>query len=148
MTLLSNGSRRAGTASRPALRRCIRVTPEEFADSYWGRSALLSRADELSGGFSDLLDLDAVDELVSRRGLRTPFLRVAKDGQVIDPKRWTGGGGAGAEGGDQVQDDALTGLFAEGASLVLQGLHRNWPPVVSYASALAAELGHPVQANA
>ncbi|NHC45232.1 cupin domain-containing protein [Motilibacter aurantiacus] len=148
MTQLVDGLRRADATSRPALGRCIAVPAAEFAADYWGRSALLTRAAELAGGFEDLLSLDDVDELVSRRGLRTPFLRVAKDGQVIDPKRWTGGGGAGAEVSDQVQDDALTGLFADGASLVLQGLHRTWPPIVEFAAALAAELGHPVQANA
>jgi hypothetical protein len=36
----------------------------------------------------------------------------------------------------------------EGATLVLQGLHRVWPPLVSFATALSDELGHPVQVNA
>ena len=32
--------------------------------------------------------------------------------------------------------------------MVLQGLHRVWPPVIAFGQQLAAELGHPVQANA
>ena len=32
--------------------------------------------------------------------------------------------------------------------MVLQGLHRVWPPVIAFSQRLAAELGHPVQANA
>ena len=32
--------------------------------------------------------------------------------------------------------------------MVLQGLHRVWPPIIELCQQLAAELGHPVQANA
>ena len=32
--------------------------------------------------------------------------------------------------------------------MVLQGLHRVWPPILAFSQQLAAELGHPVQANA
>ncbi len=138
---------RAGLA-RPALARCIRVDAATFAADYWDQQPLLSRAADLPGAFTDLLTLDDVDELVSRRGLRTPFLRIAKNGTVIDTSRFTAGGGAGAEIGDQVSDDAVLDLFLDGASLVLQGLHRLWPPVVELVSALSAELGHPAQANA
>nr|WP_231121715.1 cupin domain-containing protein [Motilibacter peucedani] len=148
---MDDAERRVGSDPHPALQRVLPLDVDSFAEDYWGRQALLARAASLPGGvggFSDLLSLDAVDELLSERGLRTPFIRVAKDGQVIDPSRWTGSGGAGAEIADQVRDDALLGLFADGASIVLQGLHRNHPPLVAFASALAAELGHPVQVNA
>ena len=120
-----------------------------FAEEYWARRPLLRRAHELPGdGFGDLLSLDAVDELVSRRGLRTPFLRLAKDGDVLSTSRFTRGGGAGAEIADQVADDKVLAEFAAGATLVLQGLHRTWEPVIDFAAALAAQLGHPAQVNA
>ena len=38
--------------------------------------------------------------------------------------------------------------FEEGATLVLQGLHHNWPPLAAFCRRLEAELGHPAQANA
>jgi ribosomal protein L16 Arg81 hydroxylase len=119
-----------------------------FAERYWARRPLLARAEEVGRSFADLLDLAAVDELLSRRGLRTPFLRVAKDGAVVDAKRFTTSGGAGAEIGDQVSSDAVLRLFADGSTVVLQGLHRLWPPLVEFADQLAAELGHPTQVNA
>ncbi len=72
--------------SGAALRRCTALTSERFADEHWGRAPLLTRAAELGGDFTDLLSPDAVDELVSRRGLRTPFLRMAKDGTVLAPE--------------------------------------------------------------
>jgi hypothetical protein len=98
--------------------------------------------------FSDLLDIAAVDELVSRRGLRAPFLRMARDGTVIPAGRFTRGGGAGATISDQVADDLVLSLLDDGATLVLQGLHRTWPPLVSFAARLTAEVGHPLQVNA
>ena len=68
---------------------------------------------ERTGGFRDLLDLDGVDELLSRRGLRTPFLRMAKDGRRSSTRRsFTAPGGVGAEIGDQVRDDKVAALFA------------------------------------
>jgi lysine-specific demethylase/histidyl-hydroxylase NO66 len=136
--------------SRPALSRAIAVEPAKFAAAYWGHAPLLSRAAELAGptGFTDLLSPDAVDELLSRRGLRTPFLRVARQGKVLPPGRFAGSGGIGAEVADQVTDDKVMQLYAEGATLVLQGLHRLWPPLIDYARRLGAELHRPLQVNA
>jgi bifunctional lysine-specific demethylase and histidyl-hydroxylase NO66 len=123
----------------------VSVPPAEFAERYWGREPLLSSA---GPAFDDLFGLAAVDELLSRRGLRTPFLRIAKDGRIIDPARFTGSGGAGAEIADQVREDSVAALFADGATLVLQGLHRTWAPLADLAAQLSADLGHPVQINA
>lgn len=131
-----------------ALSRCIAIPAQRFADEHWGRRPLLTGRAELPAGFDDLLDGPAVDELVSRRGLRTPFLRMAKDGDLVAPKRYTRGGGAGAGAPDQVADDLVLDQLDGGATLVLQGLHRTWPPLVTFASELAGELGHPVQVNA
>jgi bifunctional lysine-specific demethylase and histidyl-hydroxylase NO66 len=121
---------------------------ERFAAAHWGRTPLLSRAGELPSAFSDLFSPEAVDELVSQRGLRTPFLRMAKDGSVLPAGRFTRGGGAGAGAPDQVADDKVLALLGDGATLVLQGLHRTWPPIIELANELSADLGHPVQVNA
>jgi ribosomal protein L16 Arg81 hydroxylase len=124
----------------------VAVEPAEFADRYWSREPLLGAGEPEA--FDDLFGLAAVDELISRRGLRAPFLRVARDGKVLDAGRFTGSGGAGAEIADQVRDDKVAQLFAEGCTLVLQGLHRTWPPLADLAAQLTADLGHPVQVNA
>jgi hypothetical protein len=130
------------------LSRLLAVDPTRFAADFWGRQALLSTAAELGGTFTDLLSAEAIDELVSERGLRTPFLRVAKNGDTLAEASFTAPGGVGAGVADQVSDDKLVQLFADGATMVLQGLHRVWPPIIAFAQQLAAELGHPVQANA
>jgi bifunctional lysine-specific demethylase and histidyl-hydroxylase NO66 len=137
-----------GEPGHHILSRLINISSAEFATDYWGKSALLSAADTLPGTYEDLLSAAAVDELVSRRGLRTPFLRVAKAGTTLADKAFTGGGGVGAGIADQVSDDRLTRLFADGSTLVLQALHRTWPPIIEFCQNLAAVLGHPVQANA
>jgi len=121
--------------------------PEGFAAA-WGQEALLATADELPRLFDDLFTLDAVDELLSHRGLRTPFLRLAKEGSIVPTARFTRSGGVGAEIGDQVDDEAVARLFADGSTIVLQALHRTWAPIGAFARELAADLGHPVQVNA
>ena len=87
-------------APSPVLQRLTGLGVPDFAERHWGRAPLLRRGTE-PGAFRDVLDLDGVDELLSRRGLRTPFLRLAKDGAVVDSRSFTGSAGAGAEIGDQ-----------------------------------------------
>lgn len=137
-----------GPDSRPALSRCIRVPVEQFAGEYWGRDALLSRASELPAGFADLFSAEAVDELITGRGVRTPFIRMAKEGSVLPASAYTASGGLGAEVADQVASEQVLERFADGATIVLQGLHRLWPPLIEFARALVDDLGHPVQVNA
>lgn len=147
----------SGTAGRPsrhgvtsALQRCIGVSADEFARQYWADRPLLTKAGTRAGlgDVDDLFSAAAVDELVCDRGLRTPFLRMAKNGSVLATSSFTRGGGAGATITDQVADDKVLGQLAGGATLVLQALHRSWPPLVRFGSELAVELGHPVQINA
>lgn len=118
-----------------------------FADDIWARRAWLSPHQDLPDQGA-LFSLAAVDELLSRRGLRTPFLRMAKNGNVIPTKEFTGSGGIGATIADQVHDEDVLRLFADGSTIVLQGLHRTWEPVGDLAARLGTELGHPVQVNA
>ncbi|MEV6266068.1 cupin domain-containing protein [Kribbella sp. NPDC051936] len=135
-------------AERPALRRCVAGDLDEFANSYWGSRALLSHGPDLPAPYDDLFSLDAVDELLSRRGLRTPFLRIAKNGSVVGDGQFTGSAGVGAEIADQVRDDKVAALFASGHTVVLQALHRTWPALVDFSTQLSADVGHPVQINA
>ena len=73
---------------------------------------------------------------------------MAKDGTTLANAAFTAPGGLGAGIADQVSDDKLAALFADGSTLVLQALHRVWPPIIDFCQQLAADLGHPVQANA
>lgn len=117
-------------------------------DEVWGRAPRHVPAEALPAPFVDLLGTEDVDDLLARRGLRAPFLRVAKDGHTLPDGDFTRGGGVGAAVADQLDDTALLRLFATGHTLVLQGLHRTHPPLLELCQQLAADLGHPVQANA
>lgn len=125
--------------------RLIDCSRQTFAQDYWGRQALLSRG---VSDFSDLFSSRAVDELISARGLRSPFLRVAKDGATLPTASFTSPAGVGATIGDQLDDTKLWKQFHAGATLVLQALQRTWEPIGEFSSALSRELGNPVQANA
>jgi lysine-specific demethylase/histidyl-hydroxylase NO66 len=126
-----------------ALERCV-GDRQEFAARYWSIGPLLRHGQ----GFDDLLSFDDVDELIADRGLRTPFIRIVRDGAIVEPDRYTGGGGPGAEIGDQVHDDRVLAQWLDGSTIVLQGLHRTWPPLREFCLDLAEELGCAVQANA
>lgn len=130
------------------LGRCAAVDARRFADEYWGRQPLLTRAEALPRDFSDLLSPEAVDELIAERGVRAPFIRLAKEGDVLPKDCYLGPAGFGAEIGDQIDSAKLLSQFASGATIVLQGLHRLWPPLIDFVRQAVDDLGHPVQANA
>ena len=134
--------------SKPTLSRCVGVPTEDFAGHFWATAPLLTPAGPAGADFADLFSAAAVDELISARGLRTPFLRMAKNGSVLATSLFTRSGGVGAGIADQVADDKVLAQLAGGATLVLQALHRTWPPLIRFGGALAVELGHPVQINA
>jgi len=111
-------------AEESVLNRLIAVDRDQFARHYWGQQPLLSAAADLPSGFIELLDANAIDELVSRRGLRTPFLRVAKNGTTLADNAFTSPGGVGAGIADQVNEDKLVRLFADGPQSLLHQLLR------------------------
>lgn len=137
-----------GPENRSALGRLVSVDETTFIEEYWGRAPLLSRAGELVQSFDDLMTVEAVDELVSHRGVRTPFARMAKDGALLDRSEFTASGGFGAEMTDQLDSAAVLSAFASGHTLVLQGLHRLWPPLIDFVRDLVDDIGHPAQVNA
>ena len=130
------------------LSRCISIDPQTFATEYWGRKPLLSPSEALPRDFGDLLSTTSVDELIAERGVRAPFIRLAKEGDVLPKDCYLGPAGFGAEMPDQVDSAKVLGQFTAGATIVLQGLHRLWPPLIDFVRQAVDELGHPVQANA
>ena len=96
-----------------------------------------------------LLSLDDVDHLLTSTALRTPALRVVKDGTVLPASAFTRSASlAGQPLSGLVDARQVLALLDEGATVVLQGLHRYWPPLTDLARELELALGHPCQANA
>jgi bifunctional lysine-specific demethylase and histidyl-hydroxylase NO66 len=136
------------SGSPRALSRLLGSTPvAEFGSGPWGREAFVRTAAD-GPDLRGLFTLADADELLSTRALRTPFLRIAKDGAVQPESAYTRGGGVGAGIRDQVDPDRVARLLADGCTVVFQGLHRAWPAVVDFAGTLTTEVGHPVQVNA
>ncbi|MCW2776421.1 MAG: Cupin 4 family protein [Frankiales bacterium] len=123
------------------------MSPETFATEHWSRTPLLTRAKELPRDFTDLLGVDDVDELVGERALREPFFRTVREGGGLPLPTRTVTAGA-RRIGDLVDPGKLAAQHADGATLVLQSVHRMHPPVGRFCRALAAELGHATQCNA
>jgi lysine-specific demethylase/histidyl-hydroxylase NO66 len=142
----------AGEAARydqaAALTRCVSAAPANFARDYRGIQPLFSPASSLPADFCDLFTPAAADELLTERALRTPFIRMASEGTVLPPGRFTSPGGFGAQVSDQADSARVLREFAAGATIVLQGLHRSWPALQAFTRRLVAELGHPAQVNA
>jgi hypothetical protein len=72
-----------------------------------------------------------------------------RDGTVLPEKGYTRGATlAGRPLSGLVDGRTAVEEFRNGATVVFQGLHRSFPPLVDLISRLELELGHPCQANA
>lgn len=118
-----------------------------FIDRVWASHVHVHETDPAD--LVSLLSLDDVDHLLTSVALRTPALRVVEGGTVLPSSRFTRSGSiAGTPLTGLVDPRKVMDLYAGGATLVLQGLHRYWPPLTELVRALELELGHPCQANA
>ena len=121
--------------------------PAGFLAEHWSRRPRLDRG--APQRFAELLDEAEVEELVGGRGLRLPAFRMVREGTLIGTDEYTTAAriGQGAVG-DLIDPDRVVALFEEGATLILRGLERQHPAIAAFCGALAADLGHPVRANA
>jgi bifunctional lysine-specific demethylase and histidyl-hydroxylase NO66 len=141
------GSERKDDAAGDALARCV-GDPGRFVREYWARAPLYRpRAD--AAAFADLFSLGDVDHILSSTTPRYPAFRMVKDGKQLNPRSYTRSGRVGGQPVDDLADPGgVYELFHGGATLVLQSLHRFWPPLVRLARDLELALTHPVQVNA
>jgi hypothetical protein len=131
------------------LARCVEpIDVAGFFAEYWEQQPLAVARDE-PGRYDDLISVADVERLISSGGLRYPAFRMVKEGGQIGlpayttdlpwrPHAFTG----------TVDPDRVATAFADGATIVIQGLHMNWTPVAKFIRALEADLGQPSQANA
>jgi hypothetical protein len=133
----------AGPAA-PALARCVGDSEGFLAEHF-----AASPHRWVGPPYDDLLSLADVDGQLSGAGLRRPALRMVRNGAVLDPSTWTRRARTGSVWVDDLVHPGRTlGLFADGATIVLQSLHRWWPPLTRFCRELESALGHAVQANA
>jgi bifunctional lysine-specific demethylase and histidyl-hydroxylase NO66 len=130
-----------------SLGRCVGDV-EAFLASSWGRTASLRRSAD-PAGFADLLTLDEVDRVVTTQALRVPYVRLVRSDAKIPEPAYTRSGRTGSRDVSGMLDPArVSALFSDGATIVLQGLHRWSEPVARFCRSLELELGHACQVNA
>lgn len=118
---------------------------EHFASEHWGRAPLVRRD---VGPFDDLLDVDTVETMLTDLA-RRPTFRLVRDGRPVPATDYTRRTRVGGADVDDVADiDKILELVASGATVVMQGLQRFWPPLATCCLDIETALGHPVQANA
>ncbi len=120
---------------------------QTFLAKVWASRVHLHRTDpaELVG----LLSLEDADHLLTSTAIRTPALRIAQDGAVLPESAYTRSATlAGKPLSGLVDARKALALLDGGATVVLQGLQRYWPPLTRLIAELELELGHPCQANA
>ena len=78
-----------------------------------------------------------------------PYVRLVRSDATIAEVAYTRSGRTGSRDVHGIVDPAkVAGAFADGATIVLQGLHRWHEPVARFCRDLELELGHPCQVNA
>ena len=131
------------------MHRCLSpVEAERFFGEYWERKPLLVPRDE-EGRFLELLSIAEVERRVTAGGLRHPAFRVVKEdakialGDYAEDIPWTPTSFSGS-----AQVERVASQFEGGATIVLQALQLQHPPLAEFCRELERELAHPVQANA
>jgi len=141
------GSDRKDDAGGDALARCV-GDPGRFVDAYWGRAPLYRPGADATA-FADLFSLGDVDHILSSTTPRYPAFRMVKEGKQLDRRSYTRSGRVGGQPLDDLADPRrVYELFYGGATIVLQSLHRFWPPLTRFGRDLELALTHPVQVNA
>ncbi|MDQ4027593.1 MAG: hypothetical protein M3214_06010 [Actinomycetota bacterium] len=74
-----------------------------------------------------MLTLGDVDGILTQRGLRFPAIRVVKDGKTLAPSSYTKTVRLQSRDVDDFIDPGrVLQHFSDGATIVLQALHRHW----------------------
>jgi hypothetical protein len=130
-----------------ALQRCVGDV-DIFFDKYWAHAPLLYEPTKTyARAFDDLASLDDLDQMVASLGLRASSLRMIKDGKALPHFKYTVAAEKGA------REAAISGAlvyqwYYEGATIVLESLHRYWQPLTDFCRELEIALGHRLQVNA
>ena len=130
-----------------ALQRCVGDV-DIFFHKYWAHAPLLYEpAKTCARAFDDLASLDDLDKMVASLGLRASSLRMIKDGKALPHFKFT------VAAGKDAREAAISGAlvyqwYYEGATIVLESLHRYWQPLTDFCRELEIVLGHRLQVNA
>lgn len=96
-----------------------------------------------------LLTWENIDSLLNDQAIQAPAFRMVRDNQLISQEFLCRPEGSTSLGLSGLMDPVrVLAALERGATLVLQGLNRFWPPLSDLCRRLSSEIGHPVFANA
>lgn len=104
---------------------------EEFLENNWTNKALFIRSEE-QGKFKHLFSWEKLTYLLNFHEFNYPELRLALDGKVLD----------------ESENANLIERCQEGATLIINGVHKRIPEIAAFASEVKFALGYGVQVNA
>ncbi len=114
-------------------------TPETFLAEYFEKKPMLIKRGQ-PGYFADLLSYGDIDRVVSTMGLAHPEINVTKSDGHITPADFAYETG-------QVDPVRVNQLHADGATVILSGLHERLPQLARYCRAMEAAMSARVQTN-
>lgn len=123
------------------------IARDAFFDTYWERRPLVVHRGA-ADYYRSVLTLEDVDRLLFAHEQRYPAVRLAKVGAKFPPSGfsedipWGGGTFSGV-----IQPDALLAEYRNGATIIVDALHRTWQPISLLCKRLEVELNHPTQVN-
>lgn len=123
------------------------IDRDAFFATYWERRPLVVHR-AAPDYYRSVLTLADIDRLLFSHEQRYPAVRLAKVGAKISPGRFTEDvpwGGSAFSG--VVQPDALLAEYRNGATIIVDALHRTWQPIGLLCKRLEVELNHPTQVN-
>lgn len=121
--------------------------PSTFVTEVWGRRTHFHDADP--DALAAIFGIDHADALITTHALRTPQVRIAQAGKVVEQSRYTRRATiAGQPMTGLLDARKVLDLFDGGATIIFQGLQRYHEPLRQLVRDLERQLGHPCQANA
>ena len=142
-----NGEDSAPPIYLQSLERCVGHI-ETFFVKHWNRAPLLLPPIE-DEAFDDLASLDDLDHMVASIGIHASNLRMVKSGQALPVTSYTVPPAKKSRSSErQVSGTLVYDRFDEGATIVLESLHRYWLPLTDFCRDLELSLGHRLQVNA
>jgi ribosomal protein L16 Arg81 hydroxylase len=123
------------------------ANPDQFFKDYWEKAVLLIRRDQ-PDYYKDLLSLEDIDRLISGSGLRYPALRLVKDGITIPVTKYTADIPWSSQPfSKSILPEMVYKEYGQGATIILEALHRYWPPLAKFCRRLEQFFNFPVQTN-
>jgi ribosomal protein L16 Arg81 hydroxylase len=108
-----------------------------FEEVYERRPLLISRKDPTY--YSQICDIDDFDSLLQSSATGTKFLRLHQKGHEISPAKWSRG--------EEIDADAVSTFFANGATIIINGANRFFPRLASFCNNVERQMRFAVQPN-